>query len=232
MTIKSVLFDAAGTLIKTAKPVGESYSAIAETHGVQVAPGELAARFRTCFDRASPLAFPGVGAGAIRGMERNWWKELVRDVFSPFGAFAHFDACFDELFGYFARADSWKLYPEAVETLLSLRQRGLKLAVVSNFDSRLHNILDGLGAASWFDGVFVSSTVGYAKPDRRIFEFVLKAQRLTATNVLHVGDSITNDIAGAANAGVKGILVDRKGSHNSDGIPRVVNLREILAHLE
>lgn len=231
MTINAVFLDAAGTLIKTAKPVGESYAAIADKHGMHVTPGDLSARFRQCFNRAAPLAFPDAEPGAIKDMERNWWKELVRDVFAPFGAFDHFDACFEELFGYFARAESWKLYPETIETLMSLRDRRFKLAVVSNFDSRLHGILDGLGAASWFDGIFVSSAVGYAKPDRRIFEFVLKSQRLTPTAVLHVGDSMANDIAGALNAGVKGILVDRKGANKPDSTARVANLKEILAYL-
>ena len=165
-------------------------------------------------------------------MEQDWWKQLVRQVFEPFGPFDSFDAYFDELFAYFARAESWELYPEAIETLRALRERGLKLAVVSNFDSRLRNILEGLGAASWFDGIFVSSAVGYAKPDRRIFDFVIKSRQLVATNVLHVGDSVTNDIDGATNAGVKAILVDRKGTHEADTIARVASLKEILTYLD
>jgi putative hydrolase of the HAD superfamily len=232
MATQAVFFDAAGTLIKPAKPVGDSYAAIAVKYGMGVTPAEIAHRFRACFDRASPLAFPGVESAAISALERSWWRQLVREVFAPFGPFDDFAAYFDELFAYFARAESWELYPEAIETLRGLSERGLKLAVVSNFDSRLLKILDGLGVAAWFDGIFVSSTVGYAKPDRRIFEFVLAAQQLVSENVLHVGDSIKNDIGGAANAGVKGILVDRKQAPEAGAMPRVASLNEILAHLE
>jgi len=232
MATQAVFFDAAGTLIKPTNSVGQSYASIAENYGMRVAPAELFNRFRVCFDGAAPLAFPGVAPDTISALEQDWWKQLVRRVFEPFGPFDRFDAYFDELFAYFARPASWELYPEAIETLRALRERGLKLAVVSNFDSRLRNILEGLGAASWFDGIFISSAVGYAKPDRRIFDFVIKSRQLIATNVLHVGDSVTNDIGGATNAGVKAILVDRKGAHEADTISRVATLKGILAHLD
>ncbi|MGH7929599.1 MAG: HAD family hydrolase, partial [Candidatus Binatia bacterium] len=167
MAIQAVFFDAAGTLIETAKSVGESYAVIAEKYGMRVTPAQLLARFHTCFHSASPLAFPGAQSATVSKLEKDWWMRIVREVFSPFGAFDNFDEYFDELFAHFARAESWVLYPEASETLRALSQRGLTLAVVSNFDSRLLGILEGLGAAAWFNGIFVSSSVGYAKPDRR-----------------------------------------------------------------
>lgn len=231
MAIRAVFFDAAGTLIKTAKSVGESYAAIAEKYGIRVAPVELLPRFRACFDSSPPLAFPGAQALTISELEQAWWKRVVQQVFLPFGPFDDFDTYFDELFAYFARSESWVLYPEANETLAALSVRGLKLAVVSNFDSRLLSILQGLGLAAAFDGIFVSSSVGYAKPDRRIFDFVLNQQQLAPEHVLHVGDSITNDIDGANNAGIKSILVDRKGAHQAAALTRVASLKEVLDHL-
>jgi putative hydrolase of the HAD superfamily len=232
MAIQAVFFDAAGTLIKTARSVGESYAAIAEKYGIRVAPADLLPRFHACFDSSSPLAFPDVQAAAISALEQAWWKRVVHEVFLPFGPFADFDAYFEELFAYFARAESWLLYPDAGETIRALSERGIRLAVVSNFDSRLIGILQGLGLAASFDGIFVSSSVGYAKPDRRIFDFVLKSRRLAPGRVLHVGDSIRNDIEGAVNAGMKGILVDRKGAHEDAAIARVASLNEILDHLD
>jgi putative hydrolase of the HAD superfamily len=232
MAIQAVFFDAAGTLIKTAKSVGESYSAIAEKHGIHVAADDLAPRFRQCFESSAPLAFPAASADHITALEQAWWKQVVKEVFSPFGPFDNFDAYFKELFAYFAQAESWVLYPEAKETLAALKARGIKLAVVSNFDSRLIRILQGLGVAAAVDGIFVSSSVGYAKPDQRIFDFVLSAQQLGPGDVLHVGDSITNDVEGAANAGIKGILVDRKGAHQAAAITRVASLKGVLDHLD
>ena len=63
--IKAVFFDAAGTLIKPARRVGESYAAIAAKYGKDVSPAELFERFRICFDGAPPLAFPGAATADI-----------------------------------------------------------------------------------------------------------------------------------------------------------------------
>ncbi len=232
MAIQAVFFDAAGTLIKTTKSIGESYAVIAEKYGVQVAPADLLPRFHASFEGSRPLAFPGAKAADISTLEQAWWKGVVKQVFSPFGPFENFDAYFEELFAHFARAESWVVYPDARETLAALSERGIKLAVVSNFDSRLITILRGLGLAAWFDGIFVSSSAGYAKPDRRIFDFVLNARQLAPENVLHIGDSITNDVHGAANAGIKGILVDRKGAHQGAGITRVGSLHKVIDYLD
>src|ERR1051325_12148757 len=87
MTIKAVFFDAAGTLMRTRARVGETYARIAAQHGKTVSPADLAARFRVCFAAAPRLAFPGGAEESIRGLERHWWKDLVSEVFRPWGPF-------------------------------------------------------------------------------------------------------------------------------------------------
>jgi putative hydrolase of the HAD superfamily len=231
-TIKAVYFDAAGTLIKPTRRVGESYAAIAAKYGKTVSPGDLFARFRLCFDSAPRLAFPNATSDQIERLERDWWKNLVAQVFEPWDPFENFDDYFDELFAYFATPGAWALYPEVLETLAALRQRGLTLAVISNFDSRLIQILDGLGAGSWFEHVFVSSRVGYAKPDRQIFDAALSRHGLAADNALHVGDSETNDLHGAQNAGLSALLIDRSQATVSSARDRVSSLKQILSLLD
>ena len=209
MTIKAVFFDAAGTLIKPARSVGESYAAIAAKHGKEVSSTNITERFRTCFDAAPRLAFPGATEDTVAALERDWWKSLVAQVFEPWSPFVRFEEYFAELFAYFASPNAWTLYPEVLETLTSLNERGLILDVISNFDSRLVRILDGLDAGEQFENIFVSSRVGYAKPDRRIFNVALSYHGLAPAQALHVGDSEINDLRGANQAGLKGILVER-----------------------
>ena len=168
--IRAVYFDAAGTLMKPARRVGESYAAIAAKYGKTVSPGDLFERFRICFDDAPRLAFPDAAPDEVDKLERDWWKKLVAQVFEPWGRFDNFEDYFAELFAYFAEPSAWNLYPEALDTLSALHKRNVTLAVISNFDSRLVRILEGLGAGSWFADIFVSSRVGYAKPDRQIFD--------------------------------------------------------------
>ena len=123
MTIKAVFFDAAGTLIKPARRVGESYAAIAAKHGKNVLPSDVTERFRVCFDLAPRLAFPNANETSIGAMERNWWKQLVARVFEPWSPFDDFDNYFGELFAYFAEPKAWALYPEVPETLSALKDR-------------------------------------------------------------------------------------------------------------
>lgn len=232
MTIKAVFFDAAGTLIKPARSVGESYAAIAAKHGKEVSSTNITERFRTCFDAAPQLAFPGATEDTVAALERDWWKSLVAQVFEPWSPFVRFEEYFAELFAYFASPNAWTLYPEVLETLTSLKERGLILDVISNFDSRLVRILDGLDAGEQFENIFVSSRVGYAKPDRRIFNAALSYHGLAPAQALHVGDSEINDLRGANQAGLKGILVERRKTSAAPASDRIESLRSILDLLD
>ncbi|HVR17090.1 MAG TPA: HAD-IA family hydrolase [Candidatus Limnocylindrales bacterium] len=232
MTIKAVFFDAAGTLIKPARSVGESYAAIAAKHGKEVSSTNITERFRTCFDAAPRLAFPSATEDTVAALERDWWKSLVAQVFEPWSPFVRFEEYFAELFAYFASPNAWTLYPEVLETLTSLKERDLILDVISNFDSRLVRILDGLGAGAQFENIFVSSRVGYAKPDGRIFNVALSYHGLAPVQALHVGDSEINDLRGANQAGLKGILVERGKTSAAQASDRIDSLRSILALLD
>jgi putative hydrolase of the HAD superfamily len=232
MAIKAVFFDAAGTLIKPVRNVGESYAWIARNHGMDVAPSEISARFRLCFAAAPPLAFPGAAARDIQILERNWWRRLVERIFEPWGPFDGFDDYFAELFSYFAAPGSWALYPEVRETLSALKERPVILSVISNFDSRLVNILEGLGTAPFFADIFISSRVGHAKPAREIFDAALSRHGLAARTALHVGDSSETDVRGAIDAGLRGVLVDRDGHYEPECFPRICSLKELLSFVE
>jgi putative hydrolase of the HAD superfamily len=230
--IKTVFFDAAGTLMRPVRPVGESYALVAGGYGMTVPPTEISARFRTCFGAAPPLAFPASERNGLQGLERAWWKSLVAKVFEPYGRFPRFDEYFTELFSYFARADSWRLFPEARETLAALNRGGVKLAVVSNFDSRLIGILDGLGVASEFESILLSSHVGYAKPAPEIFRYALERLQTKPDEALHVGDSVEKDAEGAQSAGIRAVLLDRNAKLKAAGFPKIKNLSELLPLIE
>jgi len=232
MAIKGIFFDAAGTLIKPARRVGETYAVLARKYCIEVSAAEIAERFRLCFHSAPPLAFPGAPPARIADLERAWWKDLVRRIFEPWDGFRRFDDYFTELFAYFAQPGAWTLYPEVAETLSALEKRSIVLSVISNFDSRLVGILEGLGAAHWFEHIFISSRVGYAKPDRQIFHAALERHCLKAGDALHVGDSEEKDLHGANKAGLKGVLVERNGASNSNLSPRITSLRGILSLLD
>jgi putative hydrolase of the HAD superfamily len=81
--------------------------------------------------------------------------------------------------------------------------------VVSNFDRRLHGLLDGMKLRRWLDQVIVSSEVGAAKPSPLPFRRALEALDLQPHQVWHVGDQ-PEDAEGAARAGVRCVLIKRR----------------------
>jgi putative hydrolase of the HAD superfamily len=232
MAIKAIFFDAAGTLIKPARPVGESYAVFARRHDMEVSAAEIAERFRLCFRAAPPLAFPGAPAARIEDLERAWWKDLVRHIFESWDPFPGFDDFFAELFAYFAKPEAWNLYPEVAETLSALEGRSVILDVISNFDSRLNGILEGLGVAHRFEHIFISSRAGYAKPAPQIFHAALTQHGLRAADALHVGDSEKSDFRGANDAGLTGVLLERNGEGHAGVSPCITTLKNILLLLD
>jgi putative hydrolase of the HAD superfamily len=232
MSIKAVFFDAAGTLITPVRPVGQTYTLFAKSYGMEVSSFEISQRFRTCFAASPPLTFGQAATDSFEQLERNWWKNLVQCVFEPFGHFEQFDRFFIELFSYFARPEAWTLYPDVLETLSALQKRGLALDVISNFDSRLIEILEGLGMSGCFEEVFISSRVGHAKPASQIFETALKRHNLAPGEAMHVGDSEENDLYGAANAGLVGVLINRSANTPPRDYRQIKTLNEVISILD
>lgn len=112
------------------------------------------------------------------------------------------EGLFEELYQYYVRPEAWKVAPGAVAALSKLRAAGVRLAVVSNFDTRLRPILAALQVDKLFDSVVVSAEVGAEKPNPVIFEAALQDLGVRPSEVVHVGDDRRNDVWGARDAGI------------------------------
>ena len=206
---KGLLLDAMGTLITLRQSVGQGYAAVAQEHGLAVTAEAIDAVFPTVYRQAPPLAFGPLAHDALEAAERHWWGERIGETFAAIGAPAPDLSLQHALFDHFAQADCWRLYPEVDAQLQQWRQAGLRLAVVSNFDRRLHGLLEQLGLGPYFDAVVVSSEAGAAKPDPRPFAVALAALDLSPDEAWHIGDS-PEDLAGAQAAGLHCVLLDRQ----------------------
>jgi putative hydrolase of the HAD superfamily len=119
-------------------------------------------------------------------------------------------------------------YPEVPGVLARLRARGARLAVVSNWDVSLHDVLERTQLRPLVDAVVISAELGAAKPDRAIFDAALERLGAVAGDALHVGDSIEADVEGAIAAGIQAVLVARDGADVPDGVRAVASLDELL----
>lgn len=207
---RGLLLDAMGTLITLRESVGTTYAAVAIEHGVAADPEAIDALFPRIYRAAPPLAFSLADPQALLAAERHWWGERIREVFAAIGTPAELPpALVVDLFDRFAEPQLWSVYPEVPDLLAAWRQQGLRLAVVSNFDRRLHGLLGSLGLRPWFDQVIVSSEVGAAKPSPLPLQRAMQALDLQPHEVWHVGDQ-PEDAEGAFRAGVPCLLLKRR----------------------
>lgn len=75
------------------------------------------------------------------------------------------------------------------------------------------------GLTSFFPHVFVGGDFVRGKPDQAIFHAALRAANCEPTQAVHIGDSLTHDIAGARNVGVHSVWLNRRGITAVAGSP-------------
>jgi putative hydrolase of the HAD superfamily len=119
-----------------------------------------------------------------------------------------------------AEKSLWSLtHPWVFEALGRLSADGYRMSVISNADGRVRQGLESLGLAGYFEHIFDSHIVGYAKPDRRLFEHALARVGASTTEALYVGDLYWVDVLGANQAGVAAVHLDPFGWY--EGLPGV-----------
>ncbi|KAI4386558.1 hypothetical protein MLD38_004484 [Melastoma candidum] len=192
LTHKALMVDAVGTLVLPSQPMAQIYREIGEKYGVEYSEDEILNRYRRAYEQPwgrSRLRYVNDG--------RPFWKFIVSSSTGCSDS-----QYFEELYDYYMTEKAWHLCdPEAEKVFTALRKAGVKLAIVSNFDTRLRTVLRALNCDDWFDAVTVSAEVEAEKPNPTIF---LKACELLSINpedAVHVGDDRRNDIWGARDAG-------------------------------
>ncbi|MEE9253060.1 MAG: HAD-IA family hydrolase [Thermodesulfobacteriota bacterium] len=225
---KAVFFDAADTLFYVKEGVGRTYYEVARSYCPDTTPKEIRAAFGKAFHSAPPLVFPGVNGEQRKSLEKRWWYDVVKNVFNDVGMFEEFDEYFEKLFEVF-RTDAWVLFPETTAVLEELKDRGIKLGVISNFDSRVYDVCDRLDITKYFDSFVISSESGYAKPSPEIFKLALRKLSLAPEESIHIGDSMELDYMGAGSSGIKPLLLDREGKYDGrEDVSRIYSLSEVM----
>ena len=231
--IEVVFFDAAGTLFDVRGSVGEIYANLASQYGKNLSPEKLQQNFIHAFRQQPPMMFPpATPKNELPALEFNWWRKLVLDVFSEFGDFPEFDHYFAEVFDFFRTTQAWTLVDDAQITLQALQERGLKIGLISNFDTRVYDVLRAFELLDYFDSIHISSEVGAAKPAPQIFYAALTAHQIDAAQAMHIGDDVRDDVQGAEAVGMTGILLNRRSNKGEQVWAKQVSaLRMILPYL-
>jgi putative hydrolase of the HAD superfamily len=225
---KAVFFDVGGTLLRVHPSVGDVYATHARDFGFTGSADDLNREFRQEWKAMGGMESLGTQKGLE--VERAFWKELVRRVFEAHGGLEDFDRYFDLIYDVFRSKESWRVFEDVTESGLldQLQNNGVVLGVISNWDSRLPEILKNTGLARYFNFILASTVVGSAKPDAGIFQEALQRAGVPPEQACHIGDEPATDIEGARNAGIHSILIDRKGHHNGKAVTKVGSFHELL----
>jgi putative hydrolase of the HAD superfamily len=218
---RAVLLDALGTLVELDDPAPRLRAALLERAGVDVG---LAAA-----ERGFGAEIGYYLANQMRGKDQAGLEQLRDDC-----ATAMRDALDDDALDHatvraaMLEALAFRTFPDVLPALVELRERGLRLVVVSNWDCSLPEWIDRAGIGELVDGSVSSAVVGEAKPAPAVFEAGLRLAGCDAQEALFVGDSVENDVLGARAAGLRAVLVQRAGDPPA-GVETVRSLGELSA---
>ena len=231
MRYRAVFFDAGNTLLRPYPSVEHVCTEVFKRNGYEVDPVVLQ---------------EAVAAGDRYYEKRYWqddtfwrsekaaaalWVDLYTLVAEEVGINGDRRRLAREIYDEFGYHYRWTLFPDACTTLKGLKQLGLKIGVVSNWDSRLSDLLAGIGATDYLDFVMCSAVVGKLKPQPEIFHMALERVAVAPHEAMHVGDHYYADVLGARSAGITPVLIHRSDNTLNADCQTIDDLRNLLEML-
>ena len=225
--VEAVFFDVGSTLIRPCPSVAETMARVAAErgHALTVRDFELHmpamdAYYEAEYLRDGDFWCSHEGSTAI-------WLDQYRYVCHLAGIGHDAEGMAAEVNAAYRRASSWEVYADVAGCLRALKERGLALGVVSNWDAELEDLLRGLKLLPYFDTVVSSAAEGYRKPNPVIFDLACERLGVEPVACVHVGDRPDADGDGAAAAGIRPVIIDRHGAEAGCGYERVETLADI-----
>ena len=222
----AVCFDVDFTLIYPGPTFqAEGYQRFCGRRGIAVEP----ARFPHAVRAASSVLDEAQDHVYDAGIFVRYTRRIIEQMG---GTGPHVDEVAREIYDEWAACQHFFLYDDVAPVLRQLAEHGVKIGLISNSHRPMasfqaHFELDGLIAAA-----VTSSEHGYMKPHPSIFEAALTLLGTTAAATVMVGDSLSQDIAGARRAGMRGVLVHRSDEPAPDAdVPVIRSLSELPALL-
>jgi REG-2-like HAD superfamily hydrolase len=226
-----VTFDCAETLVRVRWSPATFAAECAETAQLPVDIDEAALRYQTLL-RGRWSEYLEVNRRRDHALGDRFWATLVSDWLEDLGQSRSLlprmvEIAQEILYGQ----GSTMFVPfDDVEPVLELLGgRGVRLAVISNWDYSLHRILRSRNLYDPFELVVASLEEGVEKPDPRLFHLTLERLGVQPSRALHVGDNPVDDVQGARAAGMASVWLDRaRTEREGDVIPSLHHLVEVL----
>ena len=183
------------------------------------------AKIAEVYQYATNLIFYSSVAIKELDKKQEFYNEFNNSIISLLGLSHLLDS--SKLFAHFKEhGQHWILKNEVKDLFIELKDNGYLLSLVSNFDTRLYDVLDKMHISDYFDSIFVSQEVGLEKPDVGFFKLPLKHHQIESQNSFFIGDSYLLDYLPSSRLGINAILLDENRFY---GLVknRISNLREL-----
>jgi len=230
VTLGAVLFDAGETLLHPYPSFAELLSCTLAAEGHDVSPEQIRSNVHLVSERFLRAAQDGERWSTSEPRSRAFWGSVYGVMLEAFDLQLD-DRLAARVYATFTDPNSYRLFPDVLSTLARLRDRGVRLGLVSNFEAWLVGLLDHLGIADQLEVTVVSGAEGVEKPDPAIFRLALDRLHLPADAVAYVGDQPFFDVEPATAVGMQGVLLDRRGRHPDHAGTRITSLTELSTAL-
>ena len=216
-----IFFDLDGTLIDSTKAFPRVFAQVARDFGVDADPERIR--------RAMNSAWPWYEANLSRYHEKgvmDFWLGFNRQVCLELGAGKDSQAMAKKITETFRKLNLRKLFPDSINCLETLQQRGFRLGIITaRPDAR--EVIEPFGLGRYFSYIVDACSAGSAKLDAKIYHYARRLAKLKAGEAIHVGDEIERDVLPAQEAGLLPILVDRENHHARSDHLRITELSEL-----
>ncbi|MFL5799917.1 MAG: HAD family hydrolase [Actinomycetota bacterium] len=225
--IRAVLFDAGETLLSAHPSFPELLATTLRTEGHDhVTPGLIHDQVRL----VGPLFEEATKQGRLWSTSAEeslaFWSELYRVLLGALGV-PFTEELARTLYGTFTDVANYRLFDDALPVLAKLRDAGLRLGLISNFEQWLERLLEHLEVTDFFEVRVISGVEGMEKPDPKIFRLALDRMGVAPEHAAYVGDNVTYDVEPAAALGMTGVLLDRRGRNEDFQGLRIASLDEL-----
>ena len=162
----------------------------------------------------------------------SWWRHLAQVLAAAIGRLGVDSAAAAEaarrVRAHYIDPASWQVFPDSVPTLAVLSGLGWRHVLLSNHVPELPGIVTGLGLGRHLSVIVNSATTGYEKPHPQAFRLALERAGWP-TSAWMIGDNPVADVAGAASAGLRAILVRTRPADGSRHVPDLAGVIDLVS---
>jgi putative hydrolase of the HAD superfamily len=226
MRWSAVFFDAGETLVHPHPSFPDLFATVLRREGHDVDPQTIHERVHVVSDRFRAAADAQELWTTSPARSRRFWHEVYSIFLADLGIPAG-NGLVDTVYREFTDLANYALFDDVRPVLERLRDAGLTLGIISNFEEWLDRLLEVLGVRSSFDVRVISGIEGMEKPDPGMFRLALERAGVEASAAVYVGDNPELDVEPALAVGMFPILIDRRGRYPDAAGPRLTSLARL-----